>query len=129
MNAKLTVYLLFLLGSVLLIAIWAWALADGVKPLLLTLACVATALLCLCSAAITTRKIRQDARLSVGDVASAGMMIAVAPAVIGACILIWEHVPSRSGQATQLDRRYALLFLAIAVYLFLFPLIARQKEQ
>ena len=129
MNPRLTVYLLFLVGSVLLIAIWAWALADGLEPLPLTLACVATAVLCVCSAAITTKRLRVDARLSVGAVTSAGMMIAVAPAVIGVCVLIWEHVPSRHGQSDQLDRRYALLFFAIAAYLFLFPFIVRRREQ
>ena len=59
--------------------------------------------------------------------ASAALMIAIAPAIIGLCVLIWEHVPSRWGHGSHLERRYALLFFAVAVYLFLFPFLSSRK--
>ena len=127
MKPKTTIYLLLLVGCVVLIAVWAWALSAGAVPLGLTFAVAATAILCVVSSAIATKKIRAAHRLSIGDVVSAGRMIAIAPLALGVFVAIWEYVPSRSGGGTHIDRRYALLFFAIAAYLIVFPLLSRRK--
>jgi hypothetical protein len=129
MKPKTVIYLLFLVGCVSLIALWAWALADGVELLPVTGAVAATALLCFASSTVAAKKIREDARLSIGEVASAARMIAIAPALIGAYVLVFEYVPSKTGHGSHLDRRYALLFFAMAVYLLLFPFLSSRKAR
>jgi hypothetical protein len=129
MKPKTVIYLLFLGGCVSLIALWAWALAPGVELIPVTVAVTATAFLCYASATVAAKKIREDARLSIGDVASAASLIAVAPALIGACVLIWEYVPSKTGNGSHLDRRYSLLFFAMAVYLLVFPFLSSRKAR
>lgn len=129
MKPKTAIYLLLLGGCVALIALWAWALAPGVEFLPVTVAVTATALLCFASSIVAAKKIREDARLSIGDVSSAASLVAVAPALIGACVLVWEYVPSKTGHGSHLDRRYALLFFAMTVYLLVFPFLSSRKAR
>jgi uncharacterized membrane protein len=129
MKAKAAYHFLFLGGCISLIALWAWALADGVRFLTVGIAIATTALLCFASSAVATKKIKEDSRVSIGDVAATGMMIAVAAAAIGACVFIWEYVPGRHGHGHHLDRRYSLLFFAIAAHLLLFPFLSSRKTK
>lgn len=127
MTSKAAIYSLFMVGCVFLVAVWAWALAAGVSFLGVASAMAATWALCVASSVITVKKIKEDARFSISDVASAGLAIAIAPFMIGAFITIWEYVPSRSGGGTYVERRYALLFFAIVAYLIVFPWLSRRK--
>jgi hypothetical protein len=127
MNPKTAVYLLFLGGSVALLALWAWALSGGIELLEFIIAMVGTAILCIFSSAIAAKKIGEDPRLSVGDVMAGANTIAFAVGLLGLCVLICEGIPSRNGPASHLDRRYSLLFFSITAYFLIFPFLTGRK--
>src|ERR1700753_287160 len=89
MKTKTTLYFLLLGGCVALVVLWAGALSDGVRATEVSTAIVTTGILCVGSSAIAKKKIGEDWRSNTGDLSSAALMIAVAPAVIGFCVLVW----------------------------------------
>lgn len=129
MKSNSVVYLLIVIGCVLLILIWSWALSGGTRLIEITAATAATVVLSVGSSVIATKKIKDDLYHSLGEVASETMIIAVAVGIIGVCVLVFEHVPSRSGGSSHLDRRYALLFFAVAAYLLLFPFLSSRQRK
>jgi len=131
MKPRFAICLLIVTGCVLLIAIWVWALLDGVRLPQLILAIMASAILCIGSATLTTKIIRQYPVISVGDFTSSTAVPAILSAIVGTFVLIWECIPGGEGAPTDIyiDRRYAFLFYAISAHLIIFPLLSRRKSQ
>ncbi|MBS0630591.1 MAG: hypothetical protein JSS11_01655 [Verrucomicrobia bacterium] len=127
MKPKLVISVLFLGGSAVLIVTWTWALAAGANLTNVALATLFTAFLSVTTGLLASRRSQNDSRLSDGAM-SAGRLIALTLIIMGTMVSIFGYIPSKTGHGSHVDRRYAMLFFALAAYAIIFAFLSRSRS-
>ena len=126
MNPKAALFALITIGCIAVGGLWAWTLAPGIRPPDAFAALLGTILFFWLSAYLARVITSKYLRTPISNMTSGVLTGAGGIAIIGSFVLFFEAVPSRNGPSNHVDRRYCIIFFALAAYLALFRFIDRK---
>ena|ERR1700677_121770 len=112
-------------GLVATVAAWAWLLSDGCSVPILVAGCLITAVLILAGSSWTVLVVRSASLLDPPGFGKGLSVVAFVAVLLGLEVLFFQHLYGRYRPPTFVDRRFAALFLGIAAYSAMVPLISR----